>query len=72
MTVEYEEEENEKELVMTISKGGRTEELTFEDELENGVRVINVEGTLDGERVQFRIYVTENGYDYVFPGDPRP
>lgn len=72
MTVEYEEEENEKELVMTISKGGRTEELTFEDELENGMRVINVEGTLDGERVQFRIYVTENGYDYVFPGDPRP
>ena len=34
--------------------------------------MINVEGTLDGERVQFRIYVTENGYDYVFPGDPRP
>ena len=71
MTVEYEEEQNELELNMTIERrradgGYEREELSFEDEVENGVRVIAVSGTLDGEPVSFRIYVRGDHYEYVF------
>lgn len=71
MTVEYEEEQNELELNMTIERrradgGYEKEELSFEDEVEDGVRVIAVSGTLDGEPVSFRIYVRGDHYEYVF------
>ena len=66
MTVEYEKEANELELKMTIERGNVKEELVFEDETEDGVRVIAVSGTLDGEPVAFRIYIRDGHYDYVF------
>lgn len=79
--VEYEGETDETELSMVIDRydadGSRIsrEQLFFEDETEDGARVIVVRGTLDGEAVAFRIYVRGDGYDYVFsdgthiPGD---
>ncbi len=79
--VEYEGETDETELSMVIDRydadGSRIsrEQLFFEDETEDGARVILVRGTLDGEAVAFRIYVRGDGYDYVFsdgthiPGD---
>ena len=68
MTVEYETEQDETELNMTIENyvEGRSETLVFEDETEDGVRVIAVSGTLDGTPVAFRIYVRDGHYDYVF------
>ena len=70
MTVEYETEQDETELNMTIENyvEGRSETLVFEDETEDGVRVIAVSGTLDGTPVAFRIYVRDGHYDYVFAG----
>ena len=79
--VKYEGEADETELSMVIDRydadGSRIsrEQLFFEDETEDGARVIVVRGTLDGEAVAFRIYVSGDGYDYVFsdgthiPGD---
>lgn len=65
-TIEYESEDGELELLMRISEGGRTETLAFRDETENGERVLRVSGTIDGSRVQFRVYVREGQYHYVF------
>lgn len=78
--VEYEGEADETELSMVIERYDADgsisrEQLFFEDETEDGARVIVVRGTLDGEAVAFRIYVRGDGYDYVFsdgthiPGD---
>ena len=79
--VGYEGEADETELSMVIERydadGSRIsrEQLFFEDETEDGARVIVVRGTLGGEAVAFRIYVRGDGYDYVFsdgthiPGD---
>lgn len=78
--VEYEGEADETELSMVIERYDADgsisrEQLFFEDETEDGARVILVRGTLDGEAVAFRIYVRGDGYDYVFsdgthiPGD---
>lgn len=78
--VEYEGEADETELSMVIERYDADgsisrEQLFFEDETEDGTRVIVVRGTLDGEAVAFRIYVRGDGYDYVFsdgthiPGD---
>lgn len=64
--VEYESEEGELELKLTIDSGGVREELYFEDETEDGERVISVRGNIDGEAVAFRIYVREGQYHYVF------
>lgn len=66
MTVEYEEENGELELMMTIERGSARETLYFEDETEGGERVIAVRGNLDGSPVSFRIYVREGEYHYVF------
>lgn len=79
--VKYEGEADETELSMVIDRYDADdscisrEQLLFEDETEDGARVILVRGTLDGEAVAFRIYVRGDGYDYVFsdgthiPGD---
>lgn len=78
--VKYEGEADETELSMVIERYDADgsisrEQLFFEDETEDGARVILVRGTLDGEAVAFRIYVRGDGYDYVFsdgthiPGD---
>lgn len=64
--VEYETEEDERELVMTIERGGVRESLVFEDETEDGERVIAVRGDIDGAEVAFRIYVRQGNYHYVF------
>ncbi len=64
--LEYESEAGETELKLTITKDGRKEELVFEDEIEDGQRVMSVRGTLEGQRVAFRIYVRHGSYHYVF------
>lgn len=64
--VEYESEDGELELLMRIWRDGREEELVFEDETEKGERVIAVRGNVGGERFNFRIYVREGRYHYVF------
>ena len=66
MRVEYESEEGELELLMTIERGGVTEVLTFVDQTEDGERVISVRGDIDGQAVEFRIYVRDGQYHYVF------
>lgn len=65
-TVEYEKEDDELELMMTIRSGSRTETLTFKDGTENGKRILHVSGNLDGQRVNFRIYIEKGEYRYVF------
>ena len=65
-TVEYESEEDELELVMTIEADGRKETLVFEDETDDGKRVLRVSGDLDGVPVSFRIYIESGEYRYVF------
>ena len=51
---------------MSITKDGKTETLTFSDETDNGERVINVRGNIDGQPVKFKIYVRQDSYHYVF------
>ena len=65
-TVEYEAEDDELELKLTITADGRTETLAFSDETEDGDRVLRVSGNIDGTRVSFRIYVESGEYRYVF------
>ena len=65
-TVEYEQEDDELELMMTIKSGSHTETLTFKDETEHGKRILRVSGNLDGQRVNFRIYIEKGEYRYVF------
>ena len=65
-TVEYESEEGELELVMTIEKDGERETLTFSGETVRGELVLRVTGNIGGERVRFSIYVREGQYHYVF------
>lgn len=66
MRVEYEQEEGELELLMTIERDGLRETLIFEDETEDGERVIAVRGDIDGQNASFRIYVRDGQYHYVF------
>lgn len=67
--VEYESEDGELELLVTIERDGLRERLIFEDESEDGQRVIAVRGNIGGEEVSFRIYVREGQYHYVFDDD---
>ncbi len=64
--IQYETEEDELELKMTVSKDGKKEELIFNDETEDGERVLFVRGNIDGEDVRFRIYIRQGEYHYVF------
>ena len=64
--IKYEVEDDELELKMSITKDGKTETLTFSDETDNGERVINVRGNIDGQPVKFKIYVRQDSYHYVF------
>ncbi len=64
--IKYEIEDDELELKMTVSKDGKKEELIFNDETEDGERVLFVRGNIDGEDVRFRIYIRQGNYHYVF------
>ena len=64
--VKYEKEDDELELKMTVSKDGKKEELIFNDETEDGERVLFVRGNIDGRDVRFRIYIRQGNYHYVF------
>lgn len=69
--VKYEKEDDRtQELKMTVSKDGKKEELIFNDETEDGERVLFVRGNIDGRDVRFQnllpsgqhiTYVFENG-----------
>ncbi len=64
--IKYETEDDELELKMTVSKDGKKEELIFNDETEDGERILFVRGNIDGEDVRFRIYIRQGKYHYVF------
>ena len=64
--IKYEKEDDELELKMTVSKDGKKEELIFNDETEDGERVLFVRGNIDGRDVRFRIYIRQGNYHYVF------
>lgn len=65
-TVEYESEEGELELLLTVQKDGETERLLFTDEEEGGERVLRVRGNIGGEAVRFTVYIRHGQYHYVF------
>ena len=65
-TVEYEQEEDETELLMTVERGGEREQLLFNDETEDGERVLRVRGDIGGEEVRFTVYIRRGQYHYVF------
>ena len=65
-TVEYEQEEGETELLMTVERGGEREQLLFNDETEDGERVLRVRGDIGGEEVRFTVYIRRGQYHYVF------
>ena len=65
-SVDYESEEGELELRLTVEKNGREDVLLFTGETEDGKQVISVRGELDGKEVRFKIYVREGNYHYVF------
>lgn len=64
--IEYESEDGELELKLEITKNGKTETLTFRNATENGEHVLQAKGTFNGERVQFRVYIRQGKYHYVF------
>ena len=64
--IEYESEKDELELKVSISKNGRAETLLFKSEEENGKRIFDVCGDLNGQTVRFRVYIRQEGYRYVF------
>lgn len=64
--IEYESEKDELELKVSISKNGREETLLFKSEEENGKRIFDVCGDLNGQAVRFRVYIRQEGYRYVF------
>lgn len=64
--VEYEQEDGELELKLSIEREGERDVLQFESARLNGESVLIAEGTLSGERVRFTVYIRESGYHYVF------
>ena len=64
--IEYESEKDELELKVSISKNGTAETLLFKSEEENGKRIFDVCGDLNGQAVRFRVYIRQEGYRYVF------
>ena len=65
-TVEYEQDRGETELKMTVRKNGKTDVLEFEDETGRNGRVIKVNAVMEGERVSFRIRITEENGNPVY------
>ena len=67
-TLEYESEDGEAELKMTVERTdprGR-DELHFSERTENGARVLAARGTVGGEPVRFTVHIREGEYHYVF------
>lgn len=59
-TFEYEQERNETELKMTVEKNGQKDILKFEEEMEGNTRVMKVMASMNGENVNFKVFVTTN------------
>ena len=64
--IEYEAEKDEIELKLSITKDGKKETLLFNEENENGERVLHVRGDVGGKSVNFKVYIRQNTYHYVF------
>ena len=64
--IEYEAEKDEIELKLSITKDGKKETLLFNEENENGERVLHVRGDVGGKNVNFKVYIRQNTYHYVF------
>lgn len=64
--IEYEAEKDEIELKLSITKDGKKETLLFNEETENGERVLHVRGDVGGKSVNFKVYIRQNTYHYVF------
>lgn len=65
-TAEYEAEEGELELVLTIEKDGVRERLKFESGTRNGESILLASGTIGGKSIRFTVYIREGTYHYVF------
>ena len=63
---EYEQEDGSLELLLTIEREGLRETLQFRSGRESGESVLYADGTIDGERVRFTVYIREGLYHYVF------
>ena len=64
--IEYEAEKDEIELKLSIARDGKKETLIFNEEVESGERVLSVRGDMGGNNVNFRVYIRQNTYHYVF------
>ena len=69
--VEYETEQDELELKMTVEKYGadgekQKDELEFKKETEKGKTVLEVRARMNGEETSFRIFVENGKYRYEF------
>ena len=64
--IEYETENDQLELKMSVTEGGETETLLFKGEFENGERILRARGKVNGQTTSFRVYVLNEGYRYVF------
>lgn len=64
--IEYETEKDEIELKLSIARDGKKETLIFNEEVESGERVLSVRGDVGGNNVNFRVYIRQNNYHYVF------
>lgn len=65
-TVEYESEEGELELLLSINREGVRDTLLFKEESENGERILSASGEIGGQKVRFRVYIRGGQYHYVF------
>lgn len=65
-TIDYEEENGEAEIALTILRGGQRDTLEFRRETRGGTEVLFVEADIGGLQAQMRVYPEEDGYRYEF------
>ena len=65
-TIDYEEENGEAEIALTILRGGQRDTLEFRRETRGGTEVLFVEADIGGLQAQMRVYPEEGGYRYEF------
>lgn len=64
--IEYESENGELELKISITREGTTDSLVFRNGREGGERVLYASGQIGGQSLRFRVYVRQGQYHYVF------
>lgn len=64
--VEYQSENGELELELSITAGDETDRLTFKNDTKDGSGALRVNGRLDGQSVSFSVRIRRGEYHYVF------